>query len=92
MGSITAFGALDADALGSLADVIERESGPSAVASLASTCTALWRDQAFRLDNGTGPHALKGKLDVLRQECRASDTSIRDSDLRYRASDTSIQI
>jgi hypothetical protein len=69
MGSISAFAALDADALGSLADVIERESGPSAVASLASTCTALWRGQALRLDNGTGPHALKGKLDVLRQEC-----------------------
>ena len=37
--------------------------------SLASTCTALWRGQALRLDNGTDPHALKGKLDVLRQEC-----------------------
>jgi hypothetical protein len=69
MGSIAAFGALDADALGSLADAIERESGSSAVVSLASTCTALWRGQALRLDNGTGPHALKGKLDVLRQEC-----------------------
>jgi hypothetical protein len=68
MGSIAAFGALDADALGSLADAIERESGPSAVVSLASTCATLWRGQVLRLDNGTGPHALKGKLDVLRQE------------------------
>ena len=68
MGSIAAFGALDADALGSLADAIERDSGPSAVVSLASTCTTLWRGHVLRLDNGTGPHALKGKLDVLRQE------------------------
>ena len=67
MGSIAGF--LDADSLGSLADAIKRESGPSAMVSLASTCTALWRGQTFRLNNGTGPHALKGQLDVMRQEC-----------------------
>ena len=68
MDNIAVFGALDADALASLADAIERESGPSALVSLTSTCTALWRGQTFRLDNGTGPHALNGKLDGLRQQ------------------------
>ena len=69
MGSIVAFGVLDADSLGSLVDTIKRESGPSTMVSLASTCTALWRGQAFRLQNGTGPHALKSELDLLREEC-----------------------
>ena len=65
---IAGFGALDADALAILADAIKRESGPSALASLTSTCTASWRGRTFRHDNGTGPYALKGKLDVLRQQ------------------------
>jgi hypothetical protein len=59
-------GVLDADALHSLADVMERESGPRAVASLASTCIALWSGHVFRLENGSGTHALKGRLDLLR--------------------------
>ena len=59
-------GVLDADALHSLADVMERESGPRAVASLASTCIALWSGRVFRLENGSGAHALKGRLDLLR--------------------------
>jgi len=59
---------LDADALHSLTDVIEGEFGPGAVASLASTCIALWRGHVFRLENGSGPHALKGRLDLLRRQ------------------------
>ena len=62
------FGALDADSLGSLADAIKREFGSRAMVSLASTCTALWRGPEFRLRNGTGPHALKKELDLLRQD------------------------
>jgi hypothetical protein len=61
-------GDLDADSLGSLAEAIKREAGSRAMVSLAGTCTALWKSQALRLQNGAGPHALKGKLDALRQE------------------------
>jgi hypothetical protein len=61
-------GALDADSMGSLAGAIKREAGSSAMVSLASTCTALWRGREFRLQNGAGPHALKREVDMLRQE------------------------
>jgi hypothetical protein len=76
-------GSLDADSLGSLAEAIKREAGSSAMVSLASTCTALWRGQGFRLQNGAGPHALKREVEVLRQErIKALQQKLKCDDVR----------